>query len=168
MDTNMLKELGFDKAAETLGKKLDLKKKLALAYEHYRFVEPHIFQRFQEQVKAKTLKIKEVCPQCQNSKRASECVYCRGTGASVMTHDKLIFMKLKDYPEVPPPDCLLDLKKAKEMGCFDSFEVAKVQTVEVRPDPIIFGLIDNCEDKFFITQWDDDVKIEDILNESEG
>jgi hypothetical protein len=62
----------------------------------------------------------------------------------------------------------MDLKKAKDMGCFDYFEVAKVETVEVRPDPIIFGGIEGCDDKFFITQWDDDVSIEEILNENEG
>jgi hypothetical protein len=30
-------------------------------------------------------------------------------------------------------------------------------------DPIIFGKIDGCTDRFFIAQWDDDVKIEDIV-----
>ena len=85
-----------------------------------------------------------------------------------MTHDKLSFVNLKEYPEVPPMDCLMDLKKAKDMECFDSFEVAKVETVDVRPDPIIFGLINGCEDKFYITQWEHDVRIEDILKEGEG
>ena len=147
MTPEMLKELGLDKASEKLGQKITLRKKLLIAYENYRFVEPHIFDRFQEEIKAKTLKKKD---QYYDS------------------YDQLVFIPLKEYGEVPPPDCLLDLRKAKEMNCFDTFEVAKVQTVEHRPDPIIFGCIDGCVDKFFVTQWDDDVSIEQILKDSEG
>lgn len=169
MDAKMLKELGLDKAADTLEKKLTLKTKLAIAYEHFRFVEPHIFDRFQDEVKTKTLKIHVVCPQCENLPgKKNNCGYCGRTGAQHMTHDTLKFVDLKEYPEVPPMDCLMDLKKAKDMQCFDSFEVAKVETVDVRPDPIIFGLIKGCVDKFYITQWENDCKIEDILKENEG
>jgi hypothetical protein len=67
-----------------------------------------------------------------------------------------------------PTEKEVELRKAKGLECFDRFEVAKVETIEVRPDPIIFGLINDCVDKFFITQWDDDVKIEDILKQNEG
>ncbi len=169
MNVELLKELGLDKAADTLGKKLDLKKKLAIAYEHFRFVEPHILYRFQGEVKNKTMKIHVLCSVCKNDdKIKNRCGLCMGTGAQHMTHDKLSFTNLKEYPEVPPMDCLLGLKKAKDMGCFDSFEVAKIETVDVRPDPIIFGLIEGCADKFYITQWMDDISIEDILKESEG
>lgn len=169
MNVDLLKELGLDRAADTLGKKLDLKKKLAIAYEHFRFVEPHIFDRFQEEIKNKTIKVHVACPVCNNhQEKKKPCSYCRQTGAQHMTYDKLSFTNLKEYPEVPPMDCLMELKKAKDMGCFDSFEVAKVETVDVRPDPIIFGLVKGCEDKFYITQWDNDCKIEDILKENEG
>jgi hypothetical protein len=147
MTPELLKELGLDKASDTLTKKISLKRKLLIAYEHYRFVEPHIFDRFQEEIKAKTLKKKD---------------------GWYDSYDQLVFIPIKEYGEVPPPDCLLDLRKAKEMNCFDTFEVAKVQTVEHRPDPIIFGCIEGCVDKFFITQWDDDVSIEQILKDSEG
>ena len=30
-------------------------------------------------------------------------------------------------------------------------------------DPIVFGVINGCPDKFFISQWDDDIKIDDIF-----
>lgn len=149
MNTDLLKELGLTKAAAKIDKGLELKKKMAIAYENYRFVSPDVFERFQAQLKEKTYK-----------KKGGEY----GAGS----FDTLKFIALSDYAEVPPPDCLLDLKKAKDMGCFDSFEIAKVETVEVRPDPIIFGLIKNCVDKFYITQWLDDVKIEDILKQHEG
>lgn len=147
MTPEILKELGLDKASEKLVQKISLKKKLLIAYEHYRFVEPHIFERFQEEIKAKTLTKKY---------------------GYYDSYDRLSFIPLKEYGEVPPHDCLMDLKTAKDRGCFDSFEVAKVETVEHRPDPIIFGCIDGCVDKFFITQWDDDFSIEQILKDSEG
>lgn len=169
MNTELLKELGLDTAAQKIDKGQNLKKKLAIAYEHYRFVSPDIFDRFQKQLCEKTKKVEVACPKCKNhSLKKKICGYCQMTGAQSMTYDKLAFVDIKDYPEVPPPDCLMDLKKAKDLKCFDKFEVAKVETVEIRPDPIIFGLIDNCVDKFFVTQWDDDVKIEDILREGEG
>jgi len=40
--------------------------------------------------------------------------------------------------------------------------------VTVVPDPILLGRITGCENRYFIAQWDDDVKIEDILKENEG
>lgn len=147
MTPELLKELGLDAASHKLTEKISLKKKLLIAYEHFRFVEPHIFDRFQEEIKTKTLKKKD---------------------GWYDSYDTLKFIPLKEYGEVPPPDCLMDLKNAKDMGCFDYYEVAKVETVEHRPDPIIFGCIKGCVDKFYITQWDDDVKIEDILRDGEG
>jgi hypothetical protein len=166
MDANLLKELGLDKASETLEKKLTLKRKLTLAYEHYKFVEPHTFNKFNKELRDKTFKIVKACPKCENHpKKKNECDYCRKTGAKEQTYDKLIFVALKDYAEIPPPDCLLDLKKAKDRGIFDTYEVAKVKGVIERPDPIIFGMVEGCSDKFFITQWDDDVSIEQIMGE---
>ncbi|MGD0652253.1 MAG: hypothetical protein ABSA97_14145, partial [Verrucomicrobiia bacterium] len=69
---------------------------------------------------------------------------------------------------VPPPAALEKLAEARMFGCFDDFEVADLKTVAVRPDPILFGVIIGCPDKFFIVQWDNDVKIEDILRADEG
>ena len=43
-------------------------------------------------------------------------------------------------------------------------QYASIESVEVRKDPIIFGKITGCTDLFFITQWYDDVSIEEILN----
>jgi hypothetical protein len=169
MNAELLKELGLDTAAAKVSHNLTLQKKMLIAYEHFRFVEPHVFDRFQAEIKSKTLRVHIPCPQCENKEgKKQSCGYCQRTGAQHMTHDKLAFVDIKSYTEVPPMDCLMDLKKAKDLNCFDTFEVAKVETVDVRPDPVIFGLINGCVDKFYITQWDDDVKIEDILRENEG
>jgi hypothetical protein len=156
MTPELLKELGLEAASNNLSNKINLKNKLTIAYEHFRFVEPHVFERFNDEMKTKTLKIDN-----HNQYQRTE------------TYRRLKFVALKDYKEIPPPDCLMDLKKAKEFNCFDSFEVATVEEVSNYydttpiPDPIIFGCINGCVDKFFITQWDDDVSIEEILKESE-
>lgn len=190
MDLQLLKELGLDRAASHVEKPLILKRKLALAYEHYRFVEPHIMENFKKALKAKTLVIKEVCPICQGEKKVQlgklatgfasfslagrnpyevvSCSYCRQTGAKTQTFDTVKMTALRSYAKVPPMDCLLDLQKAKNLGCFDGFEVAEVESVIEKPDPIIFGSINGCNDRFFVTQWDNDISIEQILKEHEG
>lgn len=141
MNYTQLKELGLDAAAETLQKKIDLKRKLMIAYEHFKFVSPGIVRKFQAALKAKSKK---------------------ETNFST-TYDRLVFIPLATYAAIPPPDCLLDLKKAKDMNCFDAFEVAKIQAVVERKDPIIFGTIQGCQDLFFISQWDSDCSFEEIM-----
>src|SRR3990167_5009421 len=152
MDAQTLKDLGLTKAGERLNSKTELKKKMTIAYEFYRFVEPHVIERFSAELKTKTYQEDKL-----DQYRTKQ------------TWHVLKFIKLEDYPEVPPADCLLDLKRAKEHKCFDWFEIVKTEvysTIEdktPRPDPIIFGRITGCEDRFFISQWDNDVLIDDIL-----
>ena len=40
--------------------------------------------------------------------------------------------------------------------------------VEISQFVFLFGVVTGCDDRFFIAQWDDDVKIEDILQGDEG
>jgi hypothetical protein len=80
---------------------------------------------------------------------------------------QLTFCPIERYDrDVPPQDVLEKIEAAKKSGCFDSFEIAYVE--EVKKDPIVFGRIDGCSDRFFIAQWDDDVSIEQIIMASEG
>lgn len=152
MDTSLLKELGFKTAAEGLEFKKEQGRKMLVAYENYRFVTPEIFERFRKELRKKT------------EKQVSQ-----GQGwGPVTTYDQLAFISIDKYSEVPPMEVLNAMKEAKERGCFDYFEVAKIETVEVRPDPILFGGIKGCKDKFFVAQWENDVKIEDILKDNEG
>ncbi len=175
-----LKELGLDSASELLEKQLTLKRKLTIAYEHFRFVTPEVMNRFQQALKVKTEKIQEVCPRCEGKKEVKvdpknlfnhqmeKCNYCRGTGAKEMTYDKLLFTKLSETSKIPPLDVLDKLKEAQQLKCFDYYEVAEVKSIVERPDPIIFGCIEGADEKFYIAQWDDDIKIEDILLPNEG
>lgn len=133
-----LEKLGF-KAAGAKVKELSIKKlKMAIAYEHYRFVRPEKIQAFNEKLFRK---------------------------GSINGYQRLIFTPIREYAEVPPAHVLDKLEVAMERQCFDDFEVAHIVNVK---DPILFGRVHGCPDRFFIDQWDDDVKIEDILKPNEG
>lgn len=134
-----LESLGFTKAARNVKEMAVKKRKMAIAYEHYRFVRPEKIDDFNKKLFAK---------------RKNDYSF-----------DKLSFTPLKDYPEVPPTDVLDCLEGAVQHQCFDAFEVAHIVNVK---DPILFGRVEGCSDRFYIAQWDDDVKIEDILKPNEG
>lgn len=134
-----LKELGFTKAADDMVRMVERKKKLALAYEHFRFVRQEKIDEFNNRLYEKT----------------------RKTG----NYKTLSFTSISTYSDIPPAEVLERLIEAKKIGCFDSYEIAHI--IEVK-DPILFGRIKDCSDRFFIAQWDDDVKIEDILMPNEG
>jgi hypothetical protein len=72
---------------------------------------------------------------------------------------------LKEYQGVPPVEVLGKLAEAQERKCFDAFDVMSVAKMD---DPLLFGRIDGCNDRFFIAQWDTDIKIEDLLKANEG
>ena len=136
-----LQELGLVKAAKKLANSLSLAEKCRIAYTQYRFITPEKVEAFQSQLK----KVK------------------KGNA-----YKKLLFTALEEYSEIPPEHVLDALELAKESQCFDTYEIASVQWIEPVPDPLLLGRITGCEDYFFIAQWDDDVKIEDILQADEG
>lgn len=137
-----LKRLGMKAAAAKVERLKTLKRKMAIAYEHYRFLTPEKINAFNEKLR----------------KQKSHSDY--------RLYQMLTMTALQDYAEVPPPEVLKELETALERKCFDAFEVAHI--VEVKEDPLLLGVITGCKDKFFIGQWDMDVKIEDILRENEG
>jgi len=141
-----LSKLGFKKASNKITELKDLKRKSTIAYEHFRYVTQAKIDAFNEKLKKESM---------QEDARAYH-------------YKCLKFISLADYPEVPPMDVLDKLEAAQELGCFDTFEIAKIDDVVEVKDPIVFGRINKCPDRFFIGQWDDDVKIEQILNANEG
>lgn len=140
----MLEKLGFDAAAKMLKDLRARKRKLALAYEFYRFVRQEKVDAFNEALKKKTIK---------------------GSEPYTATWQKLSFTPIANYQHVPPEPVLQDLQAAVNRDCFDSFEIAHIREVK---DPILFGRINDCSDRFFISQWDTDVSIDDLLNKNEG
>lgn len=132
-----LRALGMGKAAD----KVDMVLKMKTAYALYQYVSPDKVQKFNALLREETL---------QEDKRAYR-------------YQELVSTPLEQYPEVPPAHVLESLAVAQKNDCFDSFEVAHIVSVEKLKDPIVFGRIKGCSDRFFIQQWDDDVSIEDLL-----
>lgn len=135
-----LQELGMDSAAHKVMRAKKMKHDMMIAYENYRVITPE--------------------------KLAAFNVKLRRTPVARGYYQVLTLTSLKNYEKVPPADVLGKLAEALERKCFDSFEVAHIETV--KEDPLLLGCIEGCGDKFFIAQWDNDVKISDILKDYEG
>ena len=143
-----LRELGLTEAANKLKHQREMARKLRTAFEHFRVVTPEQLSRFQAELMDKSVK--------------SLSAY------GAYSYQALKFTALEAYPNVPPGEVLEKIREAKKHECFDRFEVLTLETVEVVPDPVVFGIINGCDNKYFVAQWDDDVRIEDILRADEG
>ena len=143
-----LKELGLESAANKVNATKEFERRCAIAYEHFRFVTQANIDNFNAKIKKKTLQ--------------------KNVNGFSQVYDHLHFVSLRAYREIPPENVLLKLEEAKRRNCFDDFEVAKIESVKVRPDPILFGRVRGCPDRFYISQWDTDISIEEILLPNEG
>jgi hypothetical protein len=151
-----LQELGFDSAAKNIDAKTKTRRKLMLAYENFKVLTPEALAIFQQELRKKSEEI------YRDGKRVAKIDKSR---MQTIKYDRVRFQPLSKYPECPPAEVLTTLKEVKGRDIFDSFEVADVESVEVREDPIIFGKINGCPDFFFIAQWDNDLKFEDMVKE---
>jgi hypothetical protein len=64
------------------------------------------------------------------------------------------------YIGIPPTNVLLKLKKEKAKNVFDYYSVASVNAVK---DPLLLGRINGSQSRYFIAQWGDDVKLDDVI-----
>lgn len=135
-----LEKLGFKRASSQVRVLAERKRKMMIAYENFRFVTEKKVQEFNAKLRATA----------RNTRIA---------------YNELYFTDVQAYEGVPPGHVLQAMEEAMNLGCFDKFEIAAIREVK---DPILFGRITGCGDRFYIAQWDDDVKIEDILKPNEG
>ncbi len=70
------------------------------------------------------------------------------------------FTTVEALTAIPPKAAMTAIAKAQSTGLFEKIQVLSLVRV---PDPIAFGRIEGSDDFYYITQWDDDVKVEDIL-----
>ena len=145
-----LEKLGFKTAGDKVKRLAEKKRKLAIAYEHFRFVRKEKISDFNQKLKEKTMK------------------RVKGPYGNTETFQELSFTPVESYSECPPDDVLADLETAMGRNCFDAYEIAHIVTTVKVPDPILFGRINGCTDRFFIAQWDNDVTIQEILKDNEG
>lgn len=131
-------ELGFKNASS----RLQAAEKMSIAYERYMFITPEAIKNFNEKLRKETLR----------------------EDKNAFRYKQLIFIAIENYSEIPPVHVLEKLKAAMRDECFDAYEICKIDWIEEIKDPILFGTIKNCSDKFYIAQWDDDIKIQDIIS----
>ena len=134
---NKLERLGFKQATKTISKI----ERMRVAYERYMFITPQTVQKFNEKLRKETL---------EEDKNARK-------------YKQLVFSDITTTSKIPPESVLDKLEIAQREQIFDKFEVGYIDWVKEVKDPILFGRIEGCEDYFFIGQWDDDVKIEDLI-----
>ena len=142
-DLAELESLGFTKAVKNAKHRLDLRRKMVMAYEHYIPISPEKINEFNTELRKRTEK----------------------RDAYQTTYDRGIFLPIGNYPMIPPRDVLVKLQEAKKLGCFDAYEVFKIEAVVEKKDPVLFGVIKGCGDKFAIADWDSDVSIADLQGE---
>ncbi len=144
-------------------KPLTFAAKLAIAYEHYRFVTQAQVADFNARLKQQTL--------VRAGRNHSWDGASRGESL-ISRYDVLDFSAWKDYKPgagmAPPSDVKAAAAVATDRGIFDVLEVAKATSEVEYHDPILFGRILGCGDRFFIAQWDSDVKIDDLIGPNEG
>lgn len=152
-------EAGFLAVAKELRTKASRLTRMVQAYEFYRVVKQDAVDAFNAKLKAKTSR--PLTPEDPQYRYGYESTIC----------DQLKLEPLAGYPGVPPADVFAAVKEAKERKIFDSFEVASVQPVATHvklPDPIVFGRIEGCTDRFYIAEWGTDVNIVDLIGKNGG
>lgn len=91
------------------------------------------------------------------SKRTCDYMGGEGTiGQYIWTENKL-----GEYPGIPPKKVLDRIKQILDMKIFDYLSIASVKGIK---DPLVLGRFnDDNDNRYFIDQWGDDVKIEELM-----
>lgn len=134
---NRLTRLGLKSAGEIV----DRVKKMQVAFQHYAFLPQEKVNLFNEKLRQETL---------EEDKNARH-------------FKQLIFTRIEDYDKIPPAHVLDAIEQAQKDNVFDFYEVAHIRWIHEIKDPIVFGRINGCKDRFFIAQWDNDISIEELL-----
>ena|SRR3990167_4847798 len=137
-----LEKAGFKTAATKNREIIDRERRLIVAYKNFPFIQQSRVDEFNAHLKKRTMK---------------------GNHPLTMMWQELSFIPVSAYPHTPPMDVIEKVEESQKIGCFDYHEVAYIRDVK---DPIVFGRIHGCTDRFFVAQWDDDVSMEEILNHS--
>lgn len=67
---------------------------------------------------------------------------------------------ITNYTGIPPTNVLEKLEVHKAKNIFDYFTIAEVKEI---PDPVLLGRITGCDDRFWITSWGEDIKLDDLI-----
>lgn len=170
-----LEAAGMTGAAKALREKADRVRRLAMAYEHFRYVTTEAVTAFMDKLRKSTSKFpswEQFRAQGGAAWGLTKKAYESSPANYVKpAHDALTMEPAEAYTGLPTAEVLDKMLAAKTLGVFDSFEVAHVDPVAsqvINPDPIIFGRITGCTDRFFVAEWGSDVSINDLIGKNDG
>ena len=184
---NELEELGFKKISNDILSKIEVKKKVnnIAKYKYLKITDLMIHTYLDNKVKEynkiheklKTLPILygtlssgsifwgEI-PGIQDNKNSkiTEIIkqtcdyYSREKG----TIGKFVWKEcpIEEYESIPPKEVLTKLRMHKNRLLFDYFTIASVENIK---DPLLFGRINETEYRYFIAQWGEDIKLDDLV-----
>ena len=70
---------------------------------------------------------------------------------------------VESYDKIPPSYVFEKLRVARNHKIFDYFTVATVSAVVKVKDPLLLGRINGDTTRYFIAQWDDDIKLDNLI-----
>lgn len=151
-----LQTLGLTTAAKEVGLSIsrresppaEMVRRLSVAYGEYRYVSQERIDAFNVRLRKSTMQEKD----------------------RVRSFVQLVFTPLAEYKQVPPEEVLVALESVKARQIFDDFEIAEIatQTERIGGDPILFGRIRGCTDRFCVVEWGEDVTMDQILKQEEA
>ena len=141
-----LETAGLTMAAKVLKETSERSIKLNKAYASYEFVRQEAVDAYNKKLRDDSFK--------QTGTKGRDLEY---------RYISVGFHPLETYDKVPPAEAVEKIIEARKTGIFDYFEVAKIDSVVEYKDPIVFGRIKGCGDRFLVCQWDNDIKFEDLI-----
>lgn len=84
----------------------------------------------------------------------------RISGGSIYDRREWHERTLDSSSHLPPPKVVEAIKIHQDRKVFDYLTIACVLNV---PDPIVFGRLNDSDDRFFIAQWGEDVCLDDLI-----
>ena len=67
---------------------------------------------------------------------------------------------IEEYDGIPPKEVLDKLRIHKDKELFDYFTIASVENIK---DPLLFGRINESDNRYFIAQWGSDIFLDDLI-----
>mgnify|MGYP001570389797 CR=1 FL=1 len=174
---NELEELGFKKVSSNILSRIEVKKKLnnIAKYKYVKITKEminiYLDNKVEEydKIHEKTdifppLWARVSIPQDDKNSKITEIVKqtCDYSSRKKGTIGKFVWKEcpIEEYESIPPKEVLTKLRMHKNRLLFDYFTIASVENIK---DPLLFGRITETEDRYFIAQWGEDIKLDDLV-----
>ena len=84
----------------------------------------------------------------------------RSTAPGTIGKFRWVEVPLSQYAGIPPEPVLARLAEEKVKGIFQEYHVASVENIH---DPLLLGIVKGCADRWYLSQWGNDVSLDDVI-----